>query len=73
MRTSGFAEAETRARAEDERRKFNAVQQAQQAQDKLRARSGMPQTEGMWERAAGGGLAGLGSTITGYGAMKGAK
>jgi hypothetical protein len=30
----------------------------------------MPQTEGMWERAAGGGLAGLGSTIVGYGATK---
>jgi hypothetical protein len=73
MRTTGFAEAETRARAEDERRKFNAMRQAEQAQTKLEARGRMPQTEGMWERAAGGGLAGLGSTIAGYGAMKGGK
>jgi len=73
MRRAGVGEAETRARAEDERRRFNANLQAEQARQKAQLRTGQPVTEGMWQQAAGGGLAGLGSTVAGYGAMKGAK
>ena len=62
MRTSGFAEATTRAGAEDERRRFNAAVQARKAEQQLVSRVGVPQTAGRGLQAVGGGLYGAGQT-----------
>lgn len=69
MRSSGFSEASTRAEAEDQRRRFNANQRAEQARDKARMRAGVPVTEGLGTQAWGGGLQAAGQTALGvYGA-----
>lgn len=65
MRTSGFAEAETRARAEDERRRFNANMRARQAEQQLSSRTGVPQTAGQTAQAVGAGIYAGGQTGTG--------